>query len=126
MKSELKQSGQKAAVIIATDGLSTDGDVAEAMKPLQFLPVWVVIRLCTSESHVVDYWNQIDQQLELEMDVIDDVTCDGLQVEKVNPWLTYGEQLHMLREFGASMKEMDLIDESCLGSEQMRTVVATL
>ena len=88
--SYLQDNGQKAAVIIATDGLSTDGDVAEAMKPLQRLPVWVVIRLCTSDATVVEYWNHIDKQLELEMDVIDDVNCDGVQVEKVNPWLTYG------------------------------------
>jgi hypothetical protein len=31
---ELKESGQMACVIIATDGLATDGDIVEAMKPL--------------------------------------------------------------------------------------------
>lgn len=126
MKDELRGNGQKAAVIIATDGLSTDGDVAEAMKALQYLPVWVVIRLCTGEAHVVDYWDNIDKQLELELDVIDDITCDGQQVGKVNEWITYGEPLHRLREFGAAIKEMDLIDESQLSSEQMRSMCAYL
>jgi hypothetical protein len=54
------------------------------------------------------------------MDVIDDLVQDAKQVREVNPWLTYGEELHRLREFGASFKEMDLIDESTLGHEQMQ------
>jgi len=56
MASELKANGQKAAVIICTDGESTDGSIAEAMRPLQRLPVWVVVRLCTDENKVVNYW----------------------------------------------------------------------
>jgi len=47
-------------------------------------------------------------------------------VSKHNGWLTYGDECHRLREFGASFKEMDLIDESPLGSEQMRTILTAL
>lgn len=36
----------------------------------------------------------------------------------------FSEPLHRMREFGASMKEMDIIDESTLSSEQMRVVCA--
>lgn len=50
----------------------------------------------------------------------------SLQVQQHNPWLTYGEPLHRLREFGASMKEMDIIDESTVSSEQMRIICAFL
>eukprot|EP00966_Prymnesium_polylepis_P020754 477567-Prymnesium_polylepis.1 len=46
----LRASGQRHVVIIASDGVSTDGDIAEAMRPLQNLPVWVVVRLCTDEE----------------------------------------------------------------------------
>ena len=59
--------------VIATDGESTYGNLADAMKPLEELPVWVVIRLCTDEDSVVEYWNNIDSQLELDMDVLDDL-----------------------------------------------------
>ena len=120
MAPELRRLNKKAAVIIATDGESTDGKVSKALEPLRRLPAFVVIRLCTDQPKIVDYWNNIDQELELEMDVIDDLVQDAEQVKKANPWLTYGEELHRLREFGASFKEMDLIDESLLGAEQMQ------
>jgi hypothetical protein len=34
--------------------------------------VLLVIRLCTSEEAVVQYWNNIDSQLEIDVDVLDD------------------------------------------------------
>ena len=33
----------------------------QAMLPLKNLPVWVVIRLCTSDEQVVDYWAKVDK-----------------------------------------------------------------
>jgi hypothetical protein len=122
----LRANNQRAAVIIATDGISTDGDVAEAMKPLQDLAVWVVVRLCTDDDEVIDYWNNIDNELELEMDVLDDIEGEAKEVRAVNDWLFYGEPLHRLREFGAAIKEMDLIDEDALSSEQMSVIVSHL
>ena len=35
------------------------------MKPLESLPVMVVIRLCTDEDEIVQYWNAIDEKLEV-------------------------------------------------------------
>ena len=122
----LRNNNQTAAVIICTDGVSTDGDVATAMKPLQDLPVWVVVRLCTDDDELIEYWNNIDGELELEMDVLDDIKGEAIEVKTANPWLHYGEALHRLREFGASIKEMDLIDEAALSSEQMAVIAAVL
>lgn len=69
----LRAAGQKACVVILTDGESSDGDLALAMQDLKALPVWTVVRLCTDEEKVVEYWNNIDNELELDMDVLDDL-----------------------------------------------------
>merc|ERR1712000_402648 len=66
--------------------------------------------------------NNIDGQLELDMDVLDDLFGEAAEVTKENSWLTYGEPLHRLREWGVHIREMDLIDESKLSLEQMRVV----
>jgi len=117
---ELRANGQKACVIIATDGESSDGNIAEAMAPLKDLPVWVVVRLCTDEEKIVTYWNNIDEQLELSMDVLDDLSGEASEVHEKNPWLTYGEPIQRLREFGVAIKELDLLDEAPLSKEQAR------
>ena len=67
-EAQLRASNQKAVIIIATDGEASDGDVASALRPLKDLPVWVIVRLCTNEDNIVDYWNNIDGVLELNMD----------------------------------------------------------
>lgn len=97
------------------------GDIAEAMRPLQNLPVWVVVRLCTDDDKVVDYWNNIDKVLELDMDVLDDLYGEASEVYENNPWLTYGEPMHRLREFGIPVKEIDLLDEATLSLDQIRS-----
>lgn len=126
MSDALRGNGQKACVIIATDGESSDGNVAKALKPLASLPVLVVLRLCTDEQKVIDYWDGIDNQLEIDIDVLDDLKGDAQQVMLKNGWMTYAEPIHILREFGSAIKELDLIDESTLSSEQMRFVCAQL
>ena len=113
-------------VVIATDGEASDGDVTAALKPLEKLPVLLVLRLCTDDENVTKYWNEVDKQLELEVDVLDDLCAEASEVSKANPWLTYTDSFHKMREFGASIKEMDLIDESRLSSEQMRVIIAAL
>merc|ERR1719379_631275 len=71
----LRQTGKKAVVVIATDGLPTDGgrnrkEFVAALRSLEQYPVWVVIRLCTDEDHVVDFYNDLDDQLEISLEVL--------------------------------------------------------
>jgi hypothetical protein len=123
----LRSRGHKAVIIVATDGESTDGDIAAALKPLEDLPCWVVIRICTDEDKIVDYWNNIDSKLELDMDVLDDLKGEAAEIwEGGNTWVTYAEPLHRLREFGCQLREFDLIDESKLNVEQMLAIVGAM
>lgn len=122
VEGQLRATGQKACLIIATDGESSDGNIAEAMAPLKDLPVWVVVRLCTDEDRIVQYWNSIDEQLELSMDVLDDLCGEASEVHEKNPWLTYGEPIQRLREFGIAIKELDLLDERKLSPDEVRRV----
>jgi hypothetical protein len=61
------------AIVLATDGLPMSGDhrqsssakleFVQALKSLEGLPVWVVIRLCTDDESVVEFYNDLDSQL---------------------------------------------------------------
>lgn len=123
---ELREAGQLACLIIASDGEATDGTLAKVMKPLKALPVWVVIRLCTNDPAIIKYWNDIDKELELNMDVIDDFYGEAREIKAKNPWLTYGEPLHRMREFGVHIKEIDLLDEQPCELVQIRQICSIL
>jgi len=123
MAPALRASGRRVCLVIASDGAATDGDIQAAMRPLQRLPVWVVVRLCTDDAGVVDYWNGVDEDLELDMDVLDDHAGEAAEVCRLNPWLTYGLALHRLREFGCMSKVLDLLDERRLNASEALAVI---
>ena len=123
----LRQANQVACIVICTDGICSDGDLVRAMKPLEKLPCWVVVKLCTDDDKIVDYWNNIDNHLELDMDVLDDFESEAVECFEHNPWLVYGLELHRLREWGfKALKELDILDERKLSSTQMLHVLELL
>ena len=119
MNHNLRQNHQMASLTIATDGRASDGDLAKALNNLKNLPLWTVIRLCTDEDSIVNYYNDIDQVVELEMDVLDDLGGECEEVMTNNAWLNYAEPCHRLREFGIHRKEIDLLDEAVLSGDQL-------
>jgi len=123
---EWRAAGKRCVLVIASDGAATDGDVQAAMRPLLSLPVWVVVRLCTDDDNVVEYWNRIDEDLELDMDVLDDLSSEAKEVCEHSPWLVYGAPLHRLREWGCVNKLFDVIDEKALSAAEMKDMIALL
>jgi len=130
MAPELRRLGKKVVIVIATDGLPTDEfgygganhnqEFVDALRMLEGLPVWVVVRLCTDDEAVVNFYNELDGQLELSMEVLDDFCGEAEEVMDENPWLNYGLPLHRLREFGFHDRVFDMLDERPLMKSEIR------
>ena len=115
----LRVNGCKAIIVIATDGKPTDGDLGMVLKTFESLPVWVVVRLCTDEEDVVEYWNEVDERLDVGMDVLDDFEGEAQEVAEHNPWVNYSPPLHLAREGGLHRRAFDLLDERLLTPFEM-------
>jgi Mg-chelatase subunit ChlD len=136
MQSQLSHNGTKVAIVLATDGLPSDAqgysndsvksDFVSALRSLEGLPVWIVVRLCTDEDDVVQYWNDLDSQLELSLEVLDDFESEAKEVHTMNPWLTYSLPLHRMREMGFHHSILDLLDERKLSRDEVRDVLRIL
>ena len=122
----MRAQNQMVSVTIFTDGEASDGDVATALKQLYNLPVRIIIRLCTDQENIVNYWNDVDANLELHLDILDDLFGENEEVTKWNKWLNYAEPLHRCREWGSHFKEFDLLDEGKLSLDQIRTICALI
>jgi len=116
---ELRSAGRQAVVIITSDGEATDGDIMRALLPLGQLPASLVIRLCTDDEKVVSYWNGLEA-LNVSHDLLDDLHREAEEVYRVNPWLTYAEPLHRVREFGVPHDVIDLLDRSLLSLSHLQ------
>jgi hypothetical protein len=127
---ELNSRGERLTVVLATDGLPTNeqgiggyqerNEFTEALRSLQGLPVWIVIRLCTDEDDVVEFYNSIDDQLELSIEVLDDFIGEAQEVHSKNPWLLYSLPLHRMREMGTPHRLFDLLDERRFTKAELR------
>lgn len=110
-------------------GDSTDEEQKEFMtnmKALQALPVWVVIRLCTNDKDVINYYNTMDKDLEVSVEVLDDFFGEAREVHKHNPWINYTLPLHRCREMGYHRRMFDLLDERLLSKDELKEYLELL
>lgn len=136
MAPQLERRGKKVAIILATDGLPTDeqgyggGDITDefvrALRSLEGLPVWLVVRLCTDEEPVTQFYNSLDSQLELSLEVLDDFMGEAREVYQHNPWICYGLPMHRCRELGYHDRIFDIIDERPLTKGEARSFCCLL
>lgn len=125
----LRSSGQRAVVVIATDGLPSDNmgksnnetrrQFIDGLRRLQSLPVWIVFRLCTDDNAVVEFYNELDRILEAPLEVIDDFFGEFEEIYEWNKWLNYTLPLHRCREMGYQHRIFDLLDERLLNKDEL-------
>lgn len=107
-------------LVIITDGESSDGDITPLIMEIQKFNVSITIRLTTDDKRVLSYWNNIDKNLEIRLDIIDSYCDEKLEVEEHNSKLNYTYHLHRIREFGIMDHRLDHADEMKLLDEDIR------
>lgn len=115
--SEFAQQGRKMTLTIATDGVPNEPRqefLQSLRRIMRELPIVVVIRLCTDEEEVTDFYNEIDKEVEMPLDILDDLRGEARNVYQANPWLAYSPMLHYVRVAGTFTKIFDFIDERAL------------
>ena len=115
-----------AMLILLVDGTATDGDVMDMLKPLEGLPLQIIVRIYTDERDVVDYWHHVGACVDLDVKILGNAMQESKRVAELNPWLNYGEPLHRAREFGVAISAIDSLSECSLNRKDMRTVVEFL
>ena len=66
------------------------------------------------KQDVVNFYNNLDENLEISLEVIDDFEAEAKEVHEKNPWLNYALPLHRCRESGFYHRLFDLLDERAL------------
>merc|ERR1719433_541417 len=112
--------GLRCVVVVATDGMPTvvgSGvpseqaklEVVQELRRLcSDLNAFIVVRLSTDEDETVAFYNKIDDDVELNLEVLDDLEGEAKELREAgNGWLTYSPEIHMIREGGTFAKLMD-------------------
>jgi hypothetical protein len=93
---QLIDLGQKVVLHIATDGLpttassgqstsATRGQLSRLLRQIQLeLPIYLVIRLTTDDDSIIEYYNSIDSEIEVNMEVLDDIAAEALEIQQVS------------------------------------------
>jgi len=105
--------GRRVNLTIVTDGVPDSRPllVQGIRRIMNELPVRLVIRLCTDDDSVVEFYNDLDKDVELPLDIIDDVLGEAREIRRMNPFLVYTPMLQMVREAGARLPVLDYLDE---------------
>ena len=122
----LKDNDRIALICIMMDGEGTDGDIVDILKPLEGLPLQVIIRVCTLEQTVIDYWQNINAQLDIDIHVLQSISAEASEAHDNNPWLAYTDTLQHAREFGLGVPEIDALTERQLTRREIHALAKLL
>lgn len=136
---DLAQRSQMVFLTIVTDGLpttrfsgeSTAADQHHMVQVLRnicaTLPVQLVIRLCTDDAQTISFYNRIDEEYELPLDILDDMTSEAQEIaQHGNSWFAYTPVIHRIREAGTLCKVLDALDERPLNKFESQNLATLL
>ena len=86
----------------------------------------LIIRMCTDEKEISEYWHNINASVDIDIRVLDDVEAEAVEVVQNNAWLTYGEPLHRAREFGIMVPAIDVLGDRLLSRMEIKVVCEIL
>eukprot|EP00957_Ditylum_brightwellii_P018510 1392199-Ditylum_brightwellii.AAC.1 len=70
----------QVAIVIATDGLPNEHvSFLNAMRMMQKLPVYIVVRLCTDDDAAMHFWKTLDLDLNVPVEILDDFESEAHQ-----------------------------------------------
>ena len=93
---------------------------------LEGLPLQVIIRVCTLEQTVIDYWQNINAQLDIDIHVLQNINTEASECHDNNPWLSYTDTLQYAREFGLGVPEINALTERQLTRREIHTLAKLL
>ena len=126
MEEDLRANNKIALLIIMTDGKSSDGCAVEAMRPLEGMPIKMIIRVCSSDRNIIEYWDNVNADLDIDVLLLNDLEGEGCNIHKNNNWLTYGIPLHRAREFGLMVPEIDSLSYRPLSRSEIKIIAQIL
>jgi len=111
-------TGGKPSDEFGNAGSAVMQDFVDSLVSLSKLPVKIIVRLCTDNDRITDFFNRLDSKL-TDIDVLDDYFGEAMEVYLHNPWLNYGFGLHRLREAGLASDLIGDLDERCFTIEDI-------
>lgn len=126
IEAELLSTGSIVLLVILTDGISTDGNIVDALRALEGLPVQIIVRVSSDESDTIEYWHDVNANIDIDTVVLDELECEGTQIFDNNSWLAYGDALHRAREYGVTLPAMDNVDYCQLSKPHIKVIIQML
>lgn len=120
-RQNLENAGKRALLLISSDGEATDGNLTDSIRRFKGLPVTIVVRICSSDKKILNYWNNIEKDVEMGLDVIDDIESEAKQIEKLNNFFRYSYSIHILRQMGVTI--LDNLDEKTLNKPEKANLI---
>jgi hypothetical protein len=119
--------GQRVAIIIASDGVpSNPQSFLDAMQALQTLPVYLIVRLCTNDEASMHFWNTLDLDLGIPVEILDDFEEENRIAYAMNPWCNYCVGVQRAREWGFRSKLFEKLRERPLTHSELHDYCALI